>query len=310
MTRLAPIAYTRHGHPLWPIAGGDGTDPAGDAAMAATLADPEQVGAQLRADNERDGQPWERPPRDNIVRALPDTPQLRDDAGDGMPTMLGHFAVFGRWTEIRSMWEGNFMESIDPGAFRKTFRELGKRIRVLLEHGRDPQAGNKPLGMPDELREDDTGAYYESELFDADYVRAIVPGLKAGAYGSSFRFAVIKDRWNKKPEPSDTNPRGLPEVVRTELAVPEFGPVTFPAYADATAGARSLTDDYLLARLGVDPDRLAMYLRDLRGAGEDHAASREPASTTPQAATVTSPLVTTRRAPSQADFTALLEGTR
>src|SRR5262245_130360 len=78
--------------------------------------------------------------------------QLNDN---GMPTMVGHFAMFNVWYEINSWYEGRFLERVAPGAFRKTFRENGDRIRVLLEHGYDPSVGDKPLGAPDELREDD-----------------------------------------------------------------------------------------------------------------------------------------------------------
>jgi phage head maturation protease len=76
-----------------------------------------------------------------------------------MPTMHGHFAVFNRWTEINSWFEGNFLERIAPGAFKKTFRE--KTPKVLFQHGQDPQIGDKPLGPIESLAEDETGAAYE-----------------------------------------------------------------------------------------------------------------------------------------------------
>jgi hypothetical protein len=44
----------------------------------------------------------------------------------------------------------------------------------------------------------------------------------------------------------------MPERTLKEVRVPEFGPVTFPAYVDATAGVRSLTDLYVRSRLGID----------------------------------------------------------
>jgi hypothetical protein len=39
-------------------------------------------------------------------------------APDGTPVMFGHFAVYDRWTEIRSSIEGNFLERIRPGELR------------------------------------------------------------------------------------------------------------------------------------------------------------------------------------------------
>src|SRR4051795_9208562 len=102
-----------------------------------------------------------KPPRENLFRAVYPGAELRAaEHGDG-PTMVGHFAVFNQWTEINSAFEGRFLERVAPGAFRKTFAEQRDRMRVLFQHGRDPQIGDKPLGPIRELREDGTGAYYE-----------------------------------------------------------------------------------------------------------------------------------------------------
>jgi len=65
-------------------------------------------------------------------------------------------------------------------------------------------------------------------------------GLRAGAYGSSFRFQVQAEQYVNSPVRSDHYPAGLPERTITEAKVFEFGPVTFPAYAGATAGVRAL----------------------------------------------------------------------
>jgi HK97 family phage prohead protease len=158
--------------------------------------------------------------------------------------MIGHFAVFNRWTEIDSFFEGQFMERIAPGAFKKTFKEQSPK--VLFQHGHDPQIGSKPLGSINSMEEDDTGARYDVSLLDADYVReALLPGLRAGLYGASFRFRVVREEIDNEPEASDDNPAGIPERTIKEAQVFEFGPVTFPAYAEATAGIRSITDDYL-----------------------------------------------------------------
>ena len=161
---------------------------------------------------------------------------------DTDPTMFGHFAVFDQWTEINSWFEGHFLERIAKGAFKKTFREHRGEIKPLFQHGHDPQVGDKPLGTVGDLREDDTGAYYEVPLLDAPYVRDdILPGLRAGLYGASFRFQTIREEFSEKPDPSDHNPTGLPERTLKELRLFEFGPVTFPAYPAATAAVREAT---------------------------------------------------------------------
>lgn len=197
-----------------------------------------------------------KPPRGNLFRGSRPGFDLRRDGGDdGMPTMFGHFAVFNRWTEIDSWFEGNFLERISPGAFKKTFTENKDRIRALFQHGKDPQIGDKPLGRIQQLREDEEGGYYEVELLDTAYNRELLPGLEAGLYGASFRFEVMREEFDEKPEPSDDNPRGLPERTLKELRLFEFGPVTFPAYQEATAGVRALTDEFLFAEICRNPTR-------------------------------------------------------
>jgi HK97 family phage prohead protease len=224
-----------------------------------------------------------RPPRDGLIRGVfPLELRAVEQDGDVMPVMTGHFAVFDRWTEIDSVWEGQFMERIAPGAFRKTFQENRQNMRVLFQHGKDPAIGDKVLGPIAELREDDQGAYYEVPLLDTSYNRDLLPGLEAGLYGASFRFSVMKESMNQKPTRSDENPAGIPERTVQEVALREFGPVTFPAYADATAGIRSLTDDFIVRQLLGDPERLQQLLQprpsalSRPGAEPSHSDVREP----------------------------------
>jgi HK97 family phage prohead protease len=201
-----------------------------------------------------------RPPREDLIRAAaPDVEQieLRAASEAGGPVMAGHFAVFNQWTEINSMWEGNFMERFAPGAFKKTFKDSRDKMRVLFQHGQDPQVGDKPLGPIRELSEDDHGAAYEVPLLDASYVRdQVLPGLQAGLYGASFRFKVMREEIVDQPTASEYNPHGLPERTVKEAQVMEFGPVTFPAYEGASAGVRSMTDEFLMRCFERDPDRL------------------------------------------------------
>lgn len=211
-------------------------------------------------------------PRDNLVRlwspptagelALPGIMlRAKSDSGDDdTPIMAGHFCVFDRWTEIDSWFEGNFMERIAKGAAKKTFKENRDAMKVLFQHGRDPQIGYKPLGPIRALEEDDTGGAYEVALLDADYVReTLLPGLRENLYGASFRFTIMKEEWVQEPPRSESNPNGIPERTIKEMRVQEFGPVTFPAYADATAGLRSVTDEYIASGLGLgDPEMLRM----------------------------------------------------
>jgi HK97 family phage major capsid protein/HK97 family phage prohead protease len=196
-----------------------------------------------------------RPPRDNLFRSA-SRPELREVTDLGMPVMSGHLAVFNTWTEIDSMWEGRFLERISPGAFKKTISESKARMRVTFNHGTDPSLGDKVIGPIDVLKEDSEGVYYEVPLLPTSYNRDLEPGLRAGLYGASFRFKVTKDDLVQRPPASDYNPEGLPERTVREVAMYEFGPVTFPAYNSATASVRSLTDDFIVRQLARDPERL------------------------------------------------------
>lgn len=205
-------------------------------------------------------------PVDNLIRINPGPDALRwgdaserssGDASD-MSTIHGHFAVFNTWTEIRSVWEGEFLERIAPGAFAESFAD-SSQVRLLFEHGRDPQIGNKPLGTFTSLREDKTGARYEGRLFDADYVNQLKPALAAGQLGASFRFSVTSEEWVEPTAATDHNPAKLPERTITGVRLFEAGPVVWGAYPDATAGLRSGTDEFH-DRLLSDPDFVARFI--------------------------------------------------
>lgn len=206
-------------------------------------------------------------PRENLYRAVHTFPVLggtrqaaraadaTDAQGDGR-TLCLQWAVTNVWTEIDSWYEGNFMERVAPGAFKKTIAENQAQMRIMLQHGGDPQVGQKPIASLDLVEENDLGGYSEGRLLDG-LDPLIVSGLRAGQYGASFRFKVMVDEINAEPDPSDYNPKGLPERTIKEAAVSEFGPVTWGAYAAATAGVRSLTDEMQFAQLrNMPPDRL------------------------------------------------------
>ncbi len=203
-----------------------------------------------------------RPPRENLIRATGDEGALdveRDESSE-MPVLTGYAAVFDRWTEVNSAYEGRFMERIAPGAFSKTITDRRDQIRVLFQHGRDPHIGNKPLGPLRQIEEDSHGLRYEVPLLDTSYNRDLIPGLDAGLYGASFRMAVMRDDVVSRPKKTDQNPEGLMERTVQEVRMPELGPVTFGAYKDATAGLRSMTDEFLLEALAEDPERFEALL--------------------------------------------------
>ena len=210
-----------------------------------------------------------------ITRAL--APAIECRAAEdpaAMPTMVGHFSTFGDWYEVDSWIEGHFLESVGKGAFTKTIAEGRDQMKSLFDHGQDPQIGNKVLGPIEDLRVDKIGPAFAVPLFDTSYNRDLRPGLEAGVYGSSFRFTVEKDAWNREPDASAYNPKALPERTITEARVFEFGPVTFPANPNATAGVRSTTDTFY--QRSRDPEAFETLLRSAQAARTPQGAAAQP----------------------------------
>ena len=218
----------------------------------------------------------------DLIRAIPAQRrplELRADAegeGTGLGRLVVRFSPFNVWYEVSSWFEGDFIERTLRGAFSKTMNESKGSIRALFDHGYDPTIGNKVLAPTDDLREDADTAVLEGDLFDTSYNRDLEPGLRAGVYGSSFRFRVVKEEWEDEPGPSDHNPKGLPERTITEVRLFEAGPVTFPANPAATAAVRSMTDAYydrLRARNPQRYDDLLARARAIRTPDDEAAAT-------------------------------------
>lgn len=185
-----------------------------------------------------------------VVRAMPSALELRATDDGGLGLLVVRFSRFNVWYRVSSFWEGDFMEQTLPGAFADTLRgEDLEAMRVLFDHGFDPQIGNKVLAPIERAAEETDSPVIEGHLFDTSYNRDLVPGLEAGQYGSSMRMQVLGETWDEEPDPSEHNPLGLPERSITKVRVREAGPVTFPANPDSTAelasqAMRSLTDHY------------------------------------------------------------------
>lgn len=173
------------------------------------------------------------------------TPPMEVRAADnGKLTLFGHFSVFDSPTVIDSAYEGRFVERIAPGAFRKSLAERGANLKIMWNHGRSEILPDVLIAKPVDVHEDERGAYYEAEMFDG-LPEWLYEGLRANVYGASFRFAAVRDEWDDRPSRSEDNPDALPVRTVKEAKVFEAGPVSWPAYDDATAAVRSLSDRYV-----------------------------------------------------------------
>jgi HK97 family phage prohead protease len=175
-------------------------------------------------------------------RSYKGTVEVRDGANG--PMIVGYGAVFNR----RSADMG-FVEQVDPDAFTKTLSEAD--VRGLANHDPNWLIGRTKSGTM-RLRTDPNGLYYEIDVnpADPDGQRALAKVQRGDWDGSSFSFTAVRDEWNWDASP--------PERRLLEVALIDVGPVTFPAYPDATATSRAL--EPIAERLGKPVDVLVSAL--------------------------------------------------
>lgn len=211
---------------------------------------------------------------------------VRSD-GDGR-TVQAYITPFGSATEIRDR-DGHYQETIGRGAFTKTLTERGLNFAVLYNHGRtfDGRTDGSlmvPIGVPKLLEQHDRGLYSETEYLDNPLASAVLDGVKKGAIrGYSFTGTFMKSQ-----RTAAASRGGLPNINRSEVAMREYGPVLYPAYADAAIlGTRAQSFIEELALLDPeDVDRLRQMLGVATPLGADDTtatapAAGEPASTDP-----------------------------
>ena len=234
------------------------------------------------------------PPRENLTRGMPAGYEL--DEGDGK-TLIGQIAAPGEWAEIQSVSEGHFMEQNAPGAFSKTFAE-NAGIRFLFQHGTDPEIGMRPIAVPRELHADGT---YRAELLDG-IPPMIIDGLRKRQYGSSHTFSVVREDWNPRPKRSAYNPDALPERTIKEAKIREISVVTWPAYAGAFSGVRSMTDEVLLDTLTADPVRLRELIDHIDPDAPSVGAAAQPHPEPERREAVAPPTIPTPERKSTVDY--------
>lgn len=168
---------------------------------------------------------------DDEVRTFvaPFTLERAAEDGDGL-TLTGYAAVFNSPTRI-SGWEGDFIETIAPGAFKHTIRN--SRPVMQFDHGQHPFWGSFTIATIRKLREDTHGLYVEARMEPGWFTEPLRWAIREQAIsGMSFRFSVVKDDWTRQGK----------DRVRTlkEVRLYELGPVVNPAYLDTSVAIRSL----------------------------------------------------------------------
>lgn len=126
---------------------------------------------------------------------------------------------------------------VRPGAFTRTLNNNRDQIQVLVNHGMDSRWGMSPVATVKEIEQDSHGLRIAADIIDHPEFDPLVASLAVGGFRAmSIQFETTKDSLS-----DDRSIRNL-----EELALWEFGPVTFPANAAAKASLHSL------ASLAVD----------------------------------------------------------
>ena len=158
--------------------------------------------------------------------------ELRVEGGD-TPKIVGHAAVFDKWSEDL----GGFREKIAPSAFTKTIKEGD--IRALFNHDPNFVLGRNTAGTL-VLEEDKKGLKVTIDPPDTQWARDLTTSIERGDINQmSFSFRTIKDLWTT-PNNGKENQRELLEVKLFDVS-----PVTFPAYPQTDVGVRSIDVDEL-----------------------------------------------------------------
>lgn len=159
-----------------------------------------------------------------------------DSDGDGL-SLEGYASVFGAPYDVVD-WDGEYVEVVEPGAFRKTLREQGGRVRLLLEHGSHPLLGRLPLGHIESIREDKQGLHVRARLHDNWLVKPVRDAIASGALSEmSIGFRPIKQTWE---EP--TRKGGVPTRRLHEVALREVSAVVWGASPTTSVAVREFVD--------------------------------------------------------------------
>jgi len=147
-------------------------------------------------------------------------------ADDATGTIEGYGSVFGV--------QDSYGDIVEKGAFAETLKS-GRKVRMLYQHRAD-----KPLGVWDEMSEDDTGLKARGRInMDSTLGRDVYGAIRMGAIeGLSIGFRIPKGgaEWDH-----ETDIRLIKSVELWELSVVTF-PANEAAMIDAIKAAHSLEE--------------------------------------------------------------------
>ena len=209
---------------------------------------------------------------DSLSRAFVADIEVRS-SGDGR-TIAGIVVPFGR-TAVVSDGGAPYEEGFEQGAFAKTIREAGKRVKLLSHHN----AHTNPLGVATMLREDTAGLYGE---FKVSATAAGDEALELARDGAIDSFSVGF-------KPIKHVKRGR-VTWRTEVGLREASLVTFGAYEGARVeSVRMAEAAEALVAAGLDPDAILRMLAEATDLRATTPVESEPTGTPSGAAPTDEP---------------------
>lgn len=188
------------------------------------------------------------------------TYQIEDIAirsgGDGR-TVTAYAAVFNTPAEIQDQ-DGHYMETIAPTAFDKTIAENAGRVGVFYNHGKTlygtpSERGSMPLGKPVEIRSDERGLFTVTQYNRTPLADEVLEAIKNGDItGQSFSGRFMPGRSQRTRGKNGA----LDTIVRSEVALREYGPTPMPSYKEAAiVGVRA--EELAAVIEGLDDDQRA-----------------------------------------------------
>jgi len=178
----------------------------------------------------------------NLERRMA-TEKVEVRGADGQPKTIGGYgAKFNSETVIGGM----FREVILPGAFRKV---TGQDVFSLFNHNENLPLGRTTAGTL-AISEDATGLRYDvtPPASRQDVIESVSRGDVTGS-SFGFRVAAGGDSWTKPTKAGELALRTISEF--SDLR--DVGPVTFPAFEETTAEARSAAES-MRAAMPADGD--------------------------------------------------------
>lgn len=163
------------------------------------------------------------------LRYNPGAVKIEKRAESESNMLVGYASVFN----LKSQDLGGFYEIIAPGAFNDV---LENDVRALFNHNENFVLGRTKSGTL-RLSTDETGLRYEIDLADSNMANDIARSVERGDIdGSSFAFRIESDLWE---EDSEGN---IIRIITKIASLRDVGPVTYPAYLDASVAKRSLNE--------------------------------------------------------------------